>query len=138
MAGAPADLLSQLREERDAWKALARLLERERKALRGRAPRELPEITSDKGEVIARLGALRQEKSVLDTHPDPQVRSLWQEIRALCAAARAENTINGTILGSRLAMTRKALGALKASAGETYGADGRTSVRGPGGPGVRA
>ncbi len=66
---------------------------------------------------------------------DTTSRRNWQELLPLAGEARRLNELNGKLIGTRMQHTQQALAALMGATQHamTYGPDGHTQTKGPGG-----
>jgi flagella synthesis protein FlgN len=140
----PSALIDALRVETAGYRALIRVLEAERDALRAADPDALLAVTATKLDHVSalhRLAAVRGEKLAQAGWPDVTtalvsfarspdgaiVRRDWSELLSLAATARRLNDVNGRLIANQQRHFDGALQSLLQAAGvpPVYGADGR-------------
>jgi flagellar biosynthesis protein FlgN len=139
-----------LRAERDAFRALCKLLESEQACLVRGDVQALLELTKAKSEKVDQLVALAQERvrhlealglasgqdgmaTWLATQAGAQREELsqvWQELIDLAADARSLNDLNGKLITTRLSHNQAALATLQSSVRtqSVYGPDGQSAI----------
>jgi len=144
-------LIEALRVETAGYRALIRVLEAERDALRAADPDALLALTAAKLDHVSalhRLAAERGEKLALAGWPNVTtalvgfgrspdasiVRAEWSELLSLAATARRLNDVNGRLIANQQRHFDGALQSLLQAAGiaPVYGADGRPQRAAPG------
>lgn len=140
-----SDLRTLLQSEILAVKRFVELLRSEQALLQVGDATSLNRITSEKSELIDRLGELAADRNAILVatgfatdgdgleswvkNGDATAREMRESLLALAAEAKELNRLNGQLIALRLTHTQEALNALTAGQARTalYGRDGQTS-----------
>ena len=142
-----AALSRTLRAESEALTAFTALLHEEQQALVGGELERLPSFAESKSIYLFELTRLGEQRlqwlrqrglpadragmqRLLHEHADgsPQARAAWRQLLDLTQIAQQINDVNGTLIGTRLNGTQRALSVLFSAAniGGAYAPDGST------------